>query len=137
MSKATEIVKDVEAFVRSTVTTLIALTVTVSGICAALVALDVLPDGITVKVVAAGTLATALGTSLRQVIAWFDKGNTSFGHVAVEVDPGAHLPGDAEPEDITPEELALIEGPEPEPNEPDLSEEDIDGPVDGPQEGGN
>lgn len=129
MSKATEIVKDVEAFVRSTVTTLIALTITVSGICASLAALDVLPEGITVKVVAAGTLATALGTSLRQVIAWFDKKNTSFGHVEVEVDPGEDQPGDAGPA-VLDEPAIEVPVEEPvEPNEPDLTQEEIDAPV--------
>ena len=125
MKSPTEIVKDVEAFVRSTVTTLIALAVTVTGICAALVALDVLPEGITTKVVAAGTLATALGTSLRQVIAWLDKNNTSFGRVAVEVDPGADEPGDSDGSGEVPEEDVK---PLP-PNEPDIDEETANAPV--------
>jgi hypothetical protein len=71
------------------------------------------------KIIAIGALAATVGGIARQLIAWLDTGNTSFGRVKVEIDPGVDNPGD----DDDPDGALPAEGLEPiEANEPDLTE---------------
>jgi hypothetical protein len=102
MSKATEIVNDAAAFVRSTATTLIALTLTVSGFIATLMALDIVPEEYKGELAAVSAGAVALGTALRQVIAWLDKNNPSFGRVDTALLPPEFDPAieDDIPDDV-------------------------------------
>jgi hypothetical protein len=83
MSKSViEIVNDTRAAVRSAVTTALALTVTVVGICAILI--PIVPDEYADEITLVSGTAAAIGLALRQLIAWLDPKNTSFGRVRVE-----------------------------------------------------
>jgi hypothetical protein len=102
----TTIVHNVPALVRSTLTTLIALTVTIAGLCTVLVSLPGIPDTQRAQIAAAGAGAVAFGTALRQAYAWLDKNNPSFGRVA---DP-VLVPAPAQDDPV---EIPLESGEEP------------------------
>lgn len=98
MASVTTIVRDTSALIRSTVTTLVALAIGLTGLVATLTALNIVPDdqkGALASVAAAAAIVTTAG---RSVIAWLDKNNPSFGRVAVEV-PELEIPAEATEQD--------------------------------------
>jgi hypothetical protein len=107
MKTPTEIVNDAKAFVRSTATTVGAVAIGFSGFIAALLGLNIVPEQYKAKVVAAGAISGTITVACRQIYAWLDPKNPSFGRVKVDVDPGAHEPGDDLPgaSELTPSEI--------------------------------
>jgi len=97
---AVQIVHDVPALLRSTLTTLIAFSVTVAGVCALLVALPGIPASQNTTIAAVGAAAVAFGTACRQAYAWLDKNNASFGRVATVSTVTDDGPPPAGPQDI-------------------------------------
>ena len=116
MSSPTQIVDDVKAFVRSSVTTAVALAIGVSGIIATLLKLGVVPAQYETKLVTVMAVAAGVITAGRQILAWIDPKNSSFGRVAVVVPSQTGLdtqnPGATDPHD----DSGVIA----EPNEPDV-----------------
>lgn len=124
-SKAIEIVQDTAAFVRSTATTVAAAAAGFALFVAGITKFNIVPDEYTDEVAMAAAIASGIAVVARQVIAWLDPRNLSFGRVEVEVDPGVDVPGDdIDGDDILPAE----EEPLP-PNEPDIDEETANAPV--------
>jgi hypothetical protein len=124
-SRAIEIVQDTAAFVRSTATTVAAAAAGFAVFIAGVTQLDVVPDEYTDEVAVAAAIASGIAVVARQLIAWLDPKNLSFGRVEVEVDPGADEPGDSDGSGMVPEENVE---PLP-PNEPDIDEETANAPA--------
>jgi hypothetical protein len=121
MASTTEIIHDASAFIRSTVTTVVAFTLGLAGLTGALIALDIVPEDKKALLVGVNAALVVITSAGRQIIAWLDKNNTSFGRVEVEVDPGADEPGDS---DVVPEgETVATEEPLP-PTEVDIDEDE-------------
>lgn len=114
MATVTTIVHDTAALVRSTVTTLVALAIGVTGLVATVTALDIVPDDKKALLASVAAAATIITTAGRSLIAWLDKNNDSFGRVAVEADPNVDNAGNIQ-----------------EPDEPEPVVEDVD-PIDLP-----
>jgi hypothetical protein len=87
MKSPTVIVNDAKAFVRSTATTIGAAAVGFTAFTAGILGLGIVPDQYQAKLVAASTVAGVLTVACRQVIAWLDPKNPSFGRVRVEAEP--------------------------------------------------
>lgn len=105
MSKSpTQVIDDIRAFARSSITTAVALTVTITGFCATLV--PIVPDEYDQRLIATGAAAASIGTILRQAYAWLDPKNTSFGRVRVTVDEAAPPP-DPEADATQQDDLAV------------------------------
>ena len=100
-SQVVKIIHDVPALLRSTITTLIAFTIAIGAVTGTVAQLPGIPDDKRTQILAIGAGAIAFGTSLRQVIAWLDKNNTSFGRV---LSPAVDNPVDepADPQDGPP-----------------------------------
>lgn len=85
MKTPTQIITDAQAFVRSTMATLVALSLTIGGTLTAIAAFTPGEEN-KAKLAAAGVVITGFGTAVRQGIAWLDTKNTSFGRVKVDPD---------------------------------------------------
>jgi hypothetical protein len=137
MAGTTEIIRDASAFLRSTVTTVVAFTLGLAGLTGALIALDIVPEDKKALLVGVNAALVVITSAGRQIIAWLDKNNPSFGRVAVEPEvieePAADEPAVEEPavEEPVVEDLDPIDLPDVDDDEVVLVDDDaVDEPID-------